>query len=355
MKFSIIIPIYNAEKYIDECLNSLLQQTNQDFEIVLVNDGSKDASGEICNKYASQYQNKVRVIHQENQGQLLTRCNGIEIAKGEYIVFLDVDDAIVPNGLEILSDVISKYNNPDMIIYSFVYDELLGNKRKAKLLFPEESVFVGGEQKKELYQKFFTTTLLNNVWTKAVKKTVFQGEFPNYQKYKKLRCSEDRLHSMGLISNAEKIVYIKNPLYEYRLVSNSVSRMISIDAIEKFNVRVLYEVELEYLNKWGVELSQYKERLDANWILQVLYVQDMFYKNMKNKELKKQVLQYPWTEFVPEELLCNYEDNPYLSDTQKECWKWIIDENYSRLDFYFFKKAFFKKLREVKRKIIGRK
>jgi hypothetical protein len=139
------------------------------------------------------------------------------------------------------------------------------------------------------------------------------------------------------------------------MVPNSVSRMFSIEAIEKFNVRVLYEAEVEYLNNWGLELPQYKERLDANWILQVLYAQDMFYKNMKNKELKKQVLQYPWTEFVPEELLRNYRDNPYLSDGQKECWKWIVDENYSRLDFYFFKKEFLKKLREVKRKIIGRK
>lgn len=354
MKFSIIVPVYNAEKYIKESLETVLQQTNQDFEIILVDDGSTDLSGKICDEYAENYPKKIRVIHQKNQGQLLTRCNGIKCAKGEYIVFLDADDTLISNGLELLSNAIMKYENPDMIIYSFWYDNLLGKKEQAKLLFEEETVFVGEGEKKELYQKFFSTTLLNNVWTKVVKRTVFDGEFPNYDKYKKLRCSEDRLYSMGMISNAEKIVYIKEPIYEYKLIPNSVSRTFNVEAIEKFNVRILYEEELKYLNKWELQLPEYKDRMDANWILQVWYVLDMFYKNAVTKVQRKQILDYEWQEFVPVELRYQFENNPYLSEQQKKCWKWIVEKQLGTLIRYFWKKKLYFKLRDMKRVVTGK-
>ena len=252
MRFSVIVPVYNAEKYIEKSVQSVLNQSNQDFEIVLVNDGSIDHSGKLCDRYIQMYPEKIRVLHQENQGQLLTRCNGVKYAYGEYCVFLDADDALVPHGLEILENAIVRHDKPDMMLYSFFYDRLSGNKECAVSLFPEEKVFSGEERKKELYEKFFTTTLLNNVWTKAVKRTVFDGVFPDYKQYAKLRCSEDRLHSMGMISNAERVVYIKEPLYEYRLIPNSISRTFTVDSIDRFNVKVLYGEELRYLKKHSV-------------------------------------------------------------------------------------------------------
>lgn len=355
MRFSIIVPVYNAEKYIEQSIQSVLSQTNQDYEIVLVNDGSTDRSKIICDEFVQKYPEKIRVLHQENQGQLLTRNNGIQFAKGEYCIFLDADDLLVLDALEQLEDTVVRYDNPDMVIYSFYYDGLTGDKEKAKLLFSEETCFQGEDQKNVLYEKFFTTTLLNNVWTKAVKRSVFDKEFLDYNKYANLRCSEDRLHSMGMVTNAEKVVYIITPLYEYKLIPNSISRTFHMDAIDRFNTKVLYAEELSYMSKWGIESPEWKNRMDAGWIMQTWYVLDKFYNAVKSKEQKKQILHYPWTELVPKELTSGYENNPYLSEIQKECWTWIVSRNYDKLESYFCKKAVVKKLRNVKRKIVGRK
>ena len=94
-KVSIITPVYNAEKYINTALDSAINQTLKDLEIILINDGSSDCSGLICDEYA-QKDERIKVIHQENRGAGISRNKGIEIATGEYIVFLDSDDYIEP-------------------------------------------------------------------------------------------------------------------------------------------------------------------------------------------------------------------------------------------------------------------
>ena len=100
LKFSVLIPVYNTEKYIEECLQSVLNQTYQDFEIILVDDGSTDSSGVICDNYQKDYPEKIKVKHKENQGQLASRCVAIKEAKGDYCIFVDSDDSIKNNLLE---------------------------------------------------------------------------------------------------------------------------------------------------------------------------------------------------------------------------------------------------------------
>lgn len=100
-KISVIVPVYNVEKYLHECVDSILAQTFTDFELILVDDGSKDNSGTICDEYADK-DKRITIIHQENQGQAAARNNAIAIAKGEWIHFVDSDDLIHPQMLEIL-------------------------------------------------------------------------------------------------------------------------------------------------------------------------------------------------------------------------------------------------------------
>ena len=100
-KISVIVPVYNVEKYLHECVDSVLAQTFTDFELILVNDGSQDNSGAICDEYASKDE-RIIIIHQNNQGQAAARNAGVAIAKGEWIHFLDSDDLIHPQMLEIL-------------------------------------------------------------------------------------------------------------------------------------------------------------------------------------------------------------------------------------------------------------
>ena len=100
-KISVIVPVYKCEKYLVACVDSILNQTFSDFEIILIDDGSPDSSGKICDDLAEKY-NKITVLHQDNQGQAAARNNGVKIARGEWIHFVDSDDLIHPQMLEIL-------------------------------------------------------------------------------------------------------------------------------------------------------------------------------------------------------------------------------------------------------------
>ena len=95
MKISIIIPVYNVEKYLRECLDSILAQSYKDFEIILADDGSTDSSGNICDEYSMKYEN-IKVLHKNNNGLSSARNAGLDIAQGEYILFIDSDDVVSP-------------------------------------------------------------------------------------------------------------------------------------------------------------------------------------------------------------------------------------------------------------------
>lgn len=115
MRFSIIIPVYNVEKYLERCLDSVINQTYKNFEAIVVNDGSTDSSQEIIDKYSVEYKSVIKSFYKENGGLSDARNFGIEKAKGEYLIFLDSDDCIDLNYLEVFNKEIEKYNDIDLI------------------------------------------------------------------------------------------------------------------------------------------------------------------------------------------------------------------------------------------------
>ena len=344
MRFSILIPVYNTEKYIEECLQSIFSQTFSDYQIVLVDDGSTDNSSEICNKYKDRHPDKIKVIHQENQGQLASRCKAIKEADGEYCIFMDADDLIVEDALEILNTNLNKFDNPDMFIYSFYYENEDGTLRKADKLFDDGIVF-NISNKNELYKKFFTGTGLNNVWTKAVKRSILTSIDIDLNKYSNLRCSEDKLHSMYMIDTCKTVVFKDIPLYRYRLFEGSVTRRFTVENIEKFNTIQLYKDEKDFLYKWNLDLPEWKYKLDSQWVKAAFYVFDLFYNNVPRNK-RKFLLNYNWCSFLNEEIISEINDNPFLNDTYKKIWTWIINKNYSSLKMYFLGKRIRKKLRK---------
>lgn len=106
---SVIVPVYNVEKYIERCIESILGQTFTDFELIIVNDGSTDKSGEICDRYSNN-DPRIRIIHKENGGQSEARNQGLDYSIGNYICFVDGDDFIEPNHLSVLFELIKKYD-----------------------------------------------------------------------------------------------------------------------------------------------------------------------------------------------------------------------------------------------------
>lgn len=117
IKFSIIVPVYNVEKFLRESLDSIVAQTLKDFEVICVNDGSTDNSLEILKEYANN-DSRIKVISQENQGQGVARNNAIDIAQGKYLLFVDPDDFIESNTLEVLYN---KFHETDVDIIQFDY------------------------------------------------------------------------------------------------------------------------------------------------------------------------------------------------------------------------------------------
>ena len=126
-KFSIIVPVYNTEKYLKRCLDSIKSQSFKDYEVIIVNDGSTDKSSSIISKYP------FKVINQENQGLSVARNNGVKDASGEYLIFLDSDDYIEKDLLEEINNSLS--NNPDLVRYQI--KEVFDNK--SDINYEEES------------------------------------------------------------------------------------------------------------------------------------------------------------------------------------------------------------------------
>lgn len=350
MKFSVLIPVYNSEKYLKECLQSILDQSYNDYEIILVDDGSTDSSPQICDDYQNKYPDIIKVIHQKNSGQLVSRVNAIKSASGDYCIFLDSDDLIVDSALETLSLKIDAYHSPDMIIYPFYYDRD-GKLEKSKTIYQGEH-FYSEEEIHVLHELFYTSFMLNSMCTKCVKQTVLIKSIFDVEKYSSLRCSEDRLQSMWILDSIQSAVYIDTPLYQYRLFSGSTTRTYTYADIEKFNTAILFKEEEKHLKKWGFTSAEWVQRFQAKYISYMVYVFDLFYMNVPKNE-QKNVLDYPWCSFIPVAIeLTKMKDNPFLNTTQKELLHWIIVKDRRRIKRFYMKKRIYQLLRSIKRKVI---
>ena len=347
MTFSVLIPVYNTEKYLEECLQSVLNQTYQDFEIVIVDDGSTDNSGAICDKIQKNYTNKIKVIHKENQGQLASRCNATRYAKGKYCIFMDADDLLTDRALETICENLKKYSFPDMLVYSFTYDKENKGQVPAKRFFEEGMV-----PQHELYEMLLIGIGLNNVWTKAVKTEIAQCNKYDFSSYYSLRCSEDALHSMAMIDQCQRVAYIYRPLYRYRIWDNATTRRYSMDRIEVFNDSVLFKERLQFARKWGFDSLEWKKRIEANSINYLLYVFDLFYIHFTRQQ-RKELISYPWNSFIPNEIkIDELSANEYLSKNNFSLLSWILQKNEFQIGMYYKKKLSYQSLRNLKRKLI---
>lgn len=277
MLFSILIPVYNVEKYLVECLNSVINQTEQDYEIVLIDDGSTDSSGEICDSFAEQYPDKITVKHNKNQGLIATRVELIKAARGNYLVHIDSDDTLRLDTLMLLRKAIEQYQ-PDMIIYGLRRIDLDGTSTDQVIM--NESKLYEGSEKTALYRTMCSTSKLNNYVTKVVRRelTLSSGFFLNYSQVK---IGEDLLQSLPVMTNAKKIYYLAEPLYYYR---KNVGSMTLGGARNRYESESIVFAELtRYAKLWGLydEIFPVIQRRYISMCLDVLFIGTM---KKQNKE-----------------------------------------------------------------------
>ncbi len=232
-KVSIVVPIYNGERYIDKCVKNLLSQTYANVEFVLVDDGSTDKTAEMCDRYASR-DSRFVVVHKENGGLSSARNAGTEAASGDYIVYYDVDDDItntlVEDNLRLATE-----NNADVVMFCFWYYNADNGSRKDNLIGED---FVGNKEQffRDLLGKAIDHEVFNAPWNKLYKRSFikenkleFLTEYPIY---------EDIIFASKMFQYADRIVVNNNMYYTYYVRSSGslITKYVDgyFDSITKF-------------------------------------------------------------------------------------------------------------------------
>ena len=250
MLFSVLIPLYNAEKYIAECIDSVLAQNFDDYEIVIVNDGSQDRSGEIADLYQKMHPQKIRVIHKENTGVLLTRRHLLKKAKGDYILWVDADDAIKPNLMSDLSNEIQK-NLPDMIIYD--YEDYDDAKKVIHSLFESDGKVIEKELIHSVKIKMLLDRDLNELWSKCIKRKIIDID-ADYTDYKHIKEGDDLFCLLPIFDLTRKIVFLDRPYYRYRVIPTSITH--SATYRRYYSYRSIFERIDFYVKKWKFSVQE---------------------------------------------------------------------------------------------------
>ena len=241
---SIIVPVYNVEAYIEKCLDSIREQTYENLEVILVDDGSTDSSGKLCDEYASK-DSRFYVIHQENKGVLAARNAGIEKARGSYIGFVDSDDWIEKDMYEKLYYKLATEQAEIVICQKNIYDEEL------KSVYAETPVLREGKywdsKLEDIWKNmFFCEDYSNagislNLYDKLFERMLILN---NYKKVDiRLHYFEDMVLALFCMLQAEKIVISNEPFYYYRQRKNSLCHSIDIMYLEQLNIfyRTVYK------------------------------------------------------------------------------------------------------------------
>ena len=273
-KFSIIIPVYNVEDYIGKCLDSVFNQTFNDYEVIVVNDGTKDNSMEIVKEY------DVKIINQENMGLSEARNTGVKKAKGEYIIFLDSDDFIEKDLLKRIND--SSKNNPDII--RFQIEDYENNEVTNKY---EEDSF-NGLNGVEAFKRICSYHYIENAWAYAIRREYYIKE---KYKFKKGTYHEDFGIIPLVIIESKKVNSINYIGYNY--VQRNGSIMNSNDysktkkKVEDFYSHYIYLIEEG--NKLKTDTTYYKSFISNSLILKITELKKEDYKFYKRKLKEEKV------------------------------------------------------------------
>ena len=241
MLFSIILPIYNVEKYLHECVDSILYQTFTDFELILVNDGSKDRSGNICDEYALK-DDRIKVIHKENGGLSDARNFGTDKATGDYIVYVDSDDYIVSN--EFLSDLSKKIEETQRDIVLYKYSKFFDDsKTLAECTFSLDFAESIEDSDQLLYELVKRDSYYGMAWIKAFKREIVVN---NGIQFEKNLLGEDMDWYFDLVLNAKTYAVIDKSYIAYRQRSGSITSSHKIKNLTDF---------IYILEKWANKIQ----------------------------------------------------------------------------------------------------
>ncbi|ENQ3106078.1 Glycosyltransferase involved in cell wall bisynthesis [Bacillus sp. 491mf] len=313
IKVSVIIPVYNAGKYITQCVESLLNQTLEQCEFIFINDGSTDNSSEVIESY-KELDRRIILINQENQGVSIARNKGLSVATGEYVGFVDADDYIERDMYEILYNS-AKQVDCDVVI-SNINGEMDGHKVAIKYPFPVDTVLKKEYIDQELLPYFLKTDHLNTAVNKIYKTKIINENDVKFPE--KVALGEDGMFNIEFFSNATSMKYINYAGYHYREVTGSATRNI----VEKDYFKRAMEV-------YNMDLPQtYTDKVDKVRAHQ-----------LKSIKFINSVMSYIYIYFTPSKKVSfstryRYVKNMIRNKHVQEALPVYCSENYSELGRY---------------------
>ena len=285
---SIIVPIYKIEEeLLRTCIDSLLNQTANNFEIILIDDGSPDSAGEICNQYAT-IDKRIKVIHQTNQGVSVARNAGISIANSEWITFVDPDDWIEPNLVE---SILKHSYDPNLDIIFYDYFQEFAHTQKIKSLNTQNG-YLNEKWINQLKLAPFNNLIMNGklyeyetnvIWNKAYRLSFIKKHKLLFDP--RARKGQDVIFIAELLQYINNIYYIKSPLYHYRYLQNSITN--------RFNPKVMLYNEIAFehyeriINKFKLP-SEYKDAYYTRILTRLYSSMRLYYFHKGNRHTFKE-------------------------------------------------------------------
>ncbi len=237
---SVIVPIYKVEKYLNKCIDSIINQTYKNLEIILVDDGSPDNCPQMCDEYVKK-DSRIKVIHKKNGGLSDARNRGLQIATGEYIYFIDSDDWIYSEALEKMLQAL-KENQADMCICQYYTVDLNGSQKRSYPSQNNKVEIFSQEEVLDLLLEDYKIT--NHIWRKLYK----HSKIPN-NIFPKNKNFEDIFVMHKLFMQCSKIVYIDDAYYYYRINNNGIVKTINVkNSMDHLNGSILscFEISEKY-------------------------------------------------------------------------------------------------------------
>ncbi|MFK9089939.1 glycosyltransferase family 2 protein [Bacillus salipaludis] len=301
-KISIIVPVYNVEPYIHKCIDSILKQTFEDFELILVDDGSPDNCGKICDEY-SKLDNRIKVLHKENGGVSSARNAGIRTAKGEYIGFVDSDDFIHQRMYELLYSYGIKHT-ADVVLcdYLVVNDEEMHNTNYDIPEFNEEQY----SNIESLYQLY---TNLDIQFVIPCNK-LFRRSLFNNLKFIEGKRHEDEIIAHRILFKSSKVTYLPIKLYYYFQRKDSFMKSFNIERLDVFYA---FKDRIEFFKE--IKQPELEKKAEFSYIGTLFLY---YFKAKREVPHSGQVLKALKKDFCMN--LGTFVKNPYFIRKEKICW-----------------------------------
>ncbi len=320
--FSVIVPVYNVALYLEECIQSVLNQTYNEFELILVDDGSQDNSPTICDWY-KEIDSRIIVIHKNNGGVVSARQAGVEKATGDYLVFLDGDDFLEPACLSSYNDIIERYK-PDIICCNtyYKYEDL----KKIVKLEGFKKLYCRNDIVNELFPRLIQTKSATqgsgfpvSLWAKTFRKELYQQQ---QLVDIRLNIGEDGACVIPCVFQAQKIWFIDDCLYNYRQNVSSITKSHKVISYDFPRV-----VAKHIREKIDIKQFDFEEQLNRKIVHDIFtVVVSQFYREEKYKDIVKEIKEELSAKDFQDAILKAKFDKGFKTQLMQLClkYRWLL-------------------------------